>query len=298
MAVNVGQLQSGTRIWCLIEDVTVRAKGTVAPCLDMSLHVRATTPGDVVELHCVEVSLWHGEELMGTGLTIGQTVGSQTGSTVSVMLPTTHRVLNHVTDVLPASATDVDLQLRCRGQLVVTCAENGRQRFHGDPEPGVPTPVMLNDHASSQVRLPRTSWHTQVLEAVRGQGTLFLEVAVLRGSLSDSTGWNAANAHLDGARRRYALGDYPGVFSDLRGALDALPGSKKAIFDDLPDHVRRPMDELTKSIGVFFHTGRHVAEDGDVRGQFPVDVHTARLALDLATVLFGHISTIKVAYRP
>jgi hypothetical protein len=89
----VGHLQSGTRNWCTIEEVTVRGKGTLSPCLEVTLQVRATTAGDVCELHCVEVSLWHGEELLGTGLAIGDTVGNQSGSTVSVTLPTTHRIL-------------------------------------------------------------------------------------------------------------------------------------------------------------------------------------------------------------
>ena len=54
-----------------------------------------------------------------------------------------------------------------------------------------------------------------------------------------------AVSNLDNAERPYASGDDAAVFVHLRGALDALPGAKKAILDDIRDERKESWVEPT-----------------------------------------------------
>ena len=65
-----------------------------------------------------------------------------------------------------------------------------------------------------------------------------------------------------------------GVFGECRAAIDALPGDKTDIFAAMPEGKKRDaIDDLTKSVGKYIHSGRHVVPNtgGELAGEFPVD---------------------------
>ena len=125
----------------------------------------------------------------------------------------------------------------------------------------------------------------------RRQQYRYLEVVLPRSDEVLKQDWAKAVANLDNAERAYASGDDAAVFLHLRGALDALPGAKKAVLDDVRDEKKRGyLDAVLVKAGEFLHGGRHVAANGTLAGTFAVDHMGAAFALDLMRVLLSHLS--------
>jgi hypothetical protein len=79
--------------------------------------------------------------------------------------------------------------------------------------------------------------------------------------------------------------------------IDCLPGAKTEVLAGLWfECEREALDGLLRSAGVYFHLGRHTADEGPSRGEFPVDHGDARFALNLTKLIFAQ--TARVLARP
>lgn len=137
--------------------------------------------------------------------------------------------------------------------------------------------------------IARSDWFKRVLEPIGTVEYLSSEIVLPRGDPS----LRAAVARLRDAESAFANHDDPSVFLHCRGALDALPGAKQEIFATLADRSEaKVLDRLTLGVGDYLHRGRHVAEEGEQDGEFPVDHDDARFALNLTKLLVAHISRV------
>jgi hypothetical protein len=142
-----------------------------------------------------------------------------------------------------------------------------------------------------EVSFARSDWYEQVVKPM-GLGD-YLMAALRLPSARNVPAWEATLEHLAEARRALVAGDPPAVFGRCRAAIDALPGAKKGIFEGLPDDGRREeIDNLTKALGTYLHSGRHVVPGtGDIDpGRFPVDHRDAVLAYNTTSLMLSHIA--------
>lgn len=137
----------------------------------------------------------------------------------------------------------------------------------------------------------RSDWYEQVVEPMKLGRYL---IAPLRlPDPSRVTSWNAALGHLDEARRALTAANAPAVFGRCRAAVDALPGDKTKIFEAMPEGKKRDeIDALTKAIGKYIHSGRHVLPGvaQEQPGEFPVDQRDAVFAYHMTALLLSHVA--------
>ena len=146
---------------------------------------------------------------------------------------------------------------------------------------------------SLDLSVARSDWYDQVIEPL-GLRRYFTHLLYLPDPAHIGS-WRGALERLDDAAQALARGDHPQVFSQCRGALDALPGNKTAIFATMPDGARRSaIDALTRSVGAYLHSGRHVVPDGggEMEGDFPVQASDATFAYRLTQLLMSHIARL------
>jgi hypothetical protein len=281
-------LISGTRTQVQIGLQSVGARGLIAPRLLLVLHIETPNERSSIEFHDMRVRVMFGQELLGETRITGEQVRSQ-GRSIQLEIPTTHRMLNHVTDQLGAQE-QVILTLGWYG-IVRVLWTPGDSDAHslGDSEPGKWTDLQIGEGSQEQqIMISRSDWYSRVVTSIGTSDVIFTEVAVPRGPIGDD--WRIAIDLLGQAEKAFVLGDDAAVFLHLRGALDALPGAKKNIFDDLPEPRRKYVDDLTKRIGEFLHEGRHVVDIKDGIKGFPVNHIDARFALNLMRVLLSYAS--------
>lgn len=153
--------------------------------------------------------------------------------------------------------------------------------------------VQQSTGQSLDLSVARSDWHDQVIEPL-GLRRYFTHVLYLPDGAHVAS-WRGALMRLDDAARALARGDHRQVFSQCRGALDALPGDKTAIFATMPDGARRSaINALTRSVGGYLHSGRHVVPDGggEMEGDFPVQASDATFAYRLTQLLMSHIARL------
>lgn len=139
-----------------------------------------------------------------------------------------------------------------------------------------------------EVQVARSDWYEQVVSQL-GIGSYLVTPLYLPYGVS---AWQAALGHLDQAGRAITQADPPAVFGHCRAALDALPGAKTNIFDAMPDGKKRDaINELTKRIGEYIHSGRHVEPNagGQQAGEFPVDQRDALFVYNMTKLLVSQI---------
>jgi hypothetical protein len=137
----------------------------------------------------------------------------------------------------------------------------------------------------------RSDWYDQVVDRM-GLGS-YLIASLRMPDASSVPSWNTARSHLDEARRALTSGLSPAAFGRCRAAIDALPGDKTKIFEAMPEGKRRDeIDALTRAIGKYIHSGRHVVPDsgGEHAGEFPVNQRDAVFAYNLTSLLLSHIA--------
>lgn len=236
----------------------------------------------------MRVRVSFGNESLGESRITGERVGSG-GRVIQVEVPTTHLMLNHVTDRL-GPLEQVSLTLSWYGILRILWEPNESDaRYMGEPTPGVWTDFQIGESVSVQtVAIPRSDWFSKVVTPVGLSDFVYSEVAIPKGPLGDE--WKSTIDLLSRAERAFILGDDAAVFSQLRGAFDALPGAKKNVFDDLPEPQKKYVDDLARHVGEYLHNGRHVAEMSDGVVGFPVNHVDARFAINLVRVLLSYAS--------
>lgn len=293
--MDVGDLIAGNRTWVHVSVRSIRGSGRLNPRLVLAL--KLATPNDRItaELRDVELRLVLGDETLGEGRLIGEPATSY-GAETSVDVPLSHRMIDHVTNAF-GKADSLSLQLRWYGQLRVKWEPlEGDAPRSGDPQSGewvdFHLPHLLNEH---HLRVERSAWFSQVLEPIRQEKYVYLEVAIPKGDAARS--WHAALGNLRAAEKAYALGDDAAVFQQLRGVIDALPGAPKHIVDALSVPRRTEVDALLLAVGNYLHSGRHVAKVGDGAGTFAVNHQDADFALGTMRVVVSYLSRALAAER-
>lgn len=289
-AVKLGSLISGTRTWAQVELDSVTASGLINPQLVLSFTLRTPLERIVTELAQLRLTVMCGNEVLGQGLFLGDTV-RYFDTACQAVVPVSRRSLEFVTARL-GRESHLGLELLWDGQIAVTWSPTeGDNRQSHEPEPGERTLIHLkpagNRHSAS---VARSDWYAQVLKPTGGTDYLALEIAVPLGDAAQD--WRTVMRHVDSAERSYATGDDSAVFNYLRGAFDALPGAKQHVFDSLPEPKRAAVNELVTSLTKYLHRGRHVSADASEPGDFPVDHQDAAFAINLMRVLLSYTSLV------
>jgi hypothetical protein len=144
------------------------------------------------------------------------------------------------------------------------------------------------------VQVARSDWYEQVIEKL-GLGSYVVTPVYLPYGVKT---WEPTLGHMNEALRALVQGDPPGVFGACRAAIDALPGNKTDIFAAMPEGKKRDaIDELTKSIGKYIHSGRHVVPNtgGEQAGEFPVDQRDALFAYNVTKLLLSQTASLTLS---
>jgi len=284
----------GGRSWATLDLQSVNGIGRINPRLQLCFVARPVSNSKVA-LGDVTLRLEYYQELIGEGRAVNVDL-SYGQAQVNFEVVTSQRLLRHVTDGLAPTATVVQLDAKLSG-IGHFCMDpnapspQGQVRMANDPPPGEWREFSVSSGHTSALQVGRGEWYERVLAPTRNEQYRYLEVALPRDDKALGIEWGNAVGHLASAERAYASGDDPAVFVHLRGALDALPGAKQQILDDITDQAKRTdLDNLLKQAGKFLHDGRHVAPDGSCAGTFPVNRLDASFALDLMRVLLSHLS--------
>lgn len=164
-------------------------------------------------------------------------------------------------------------------------------QFASRPSPGEWTAVPFGSSTvtSLDFEIARSDWYSRIREPLGTLRYLFVEVPLPKAGHP----LRKAAERLRDVEQALTAGDEPGVFLHCRGAVDALPGSPKNIFDGLSDAREAvALDALVKSAGAYLHRGRHVGRSGTQQGDFPVTGRDARFALNLTKVLISHVAGV------
>ncbi len=281
-------LNIGNRTAVQIAFKSVGAQGLFSPRLLLWMHFETPNERITVDLHDLRIRVKSGQEYLGETRLTGERVTSN-GSSLQLDVPTTHRMLNYVTDHL-GSQEHVALTLGWYGLIRFLWNPNDADsRYMGEPSPGEWTDFQIDEgNHEQQISIARSEWFSRVVSVVGTADYVFTEVAVPRGPLGDK--WRSALVLLGKADKAFTLGDDASVFLHLRGVIDSLPGAKQDIFAHLPESQKVYVNKLAKSVGEFLHSGRHVDDLGNGDVGFPVDHVDARFAINLVRVLLSYAS--------
>jgi hypothetical protein len=166
--------------------------------------------------------------------------------------------------------------------------DSGQANELGEPAIWHIEPVGGGTLMELDVQVARSDWYEQVVERL-GIGSYVITPVYLPYGVET---WQATLGHMDEALRALVQGNPPGVFGACRAAIDALPGDKIEIFAAMPEGKKRDaINELTKSIGVYIHSGRHVVPNtgGEEAGEFPVNQRDALFAYNMTKLLLSQI---------
>jgi len=285
--------------WATLDLRDIQGVGRLSPRLLVRFAARPRAHSKVL-LADVTLRLEHGQELIGQGRIVEERV-EYDGVQIMFEVPTSARLLRHVTDSLGPASSALELTARLHGlaRTWLDAAAPIGQRMAGNPEPDTWEPLTLTSSYPETLKVPRANWYEQVLAPTRHEQYRYIELALPRSDQMLTVEWANAVTQLERAEAAYATGDDPAVFSHLRGALDALPGAKKHVLDGVSDTDKRSrLNTLLKDAGEFLHSGRHVAKLGEQAGSFPVTHVDAAFALDLLRVLLSHMSLLLVADSP
>lgn len=286
------RLGDGTTAWVVVDAGTVHGRGRVAPRLAFTMNARTVRQNMVVQIHLLRAELLVAGERLGQDMLTGEYL-SPGDSQLTVEIPVDRPTLDFFDRV--ATDREVNASLRLSGWLRGRDDNTDLPQYASRPQPGEWVFERFGVAAQTELsfRIARSDWFSQVLEPLGTVDYLFTEIAIPRG---DSPLRKSAD-HLRAAERAYREGGDPQVFSSCRAAIDALPGAKTDIFANLEfERERSALDGLLRSAGVYFHLGRHAADEGPLRGEFPVDHADAAFALNLAKLIVAQ--TARVLERP
>lgn len=279
------------KAWLQLQFVRVRAAGELSPRLYIEMQARSPLEKTYVQLHHLRGKLHFANELIGEGfLSGGEFSSHDNGLTLEV--PLTREALHYVADRIAAER--VELRLDLSGWLHVRweAAEN-EPHFMQSPEPGEWGFVTFGQSTMTalMIQVARSDWFKNVMEPVGTLGYVVTEIPLPKGSAASS--FAASLNHLGAAEERYAVGDDPGVFARCRAAVEALPGYPKSMVGSIADEDKaKSLDAVLKEGGDYLHRGRHVAQAGDQKGEFPVDHADARFALTLTRLLVSEVARL------
>jgi hypothetical protein len=171
--------------------------------------------------------------------------------------------------------------------------EPGSDLAYGLEAPGTWHMESIGDQSLQDldVQVARSDWYEGVVEKLGLASYLVTPLYLPKGV----TTWDATLRRMDEALRAIVQGNPAGVFAGCRAAVDALPGDKTDIFAAMPSGVKRDaINELTRSIGKYIHSGRHVVPNagGEQAGEFPVDQRDAVFVYNMTKLLLSHIASL------
>ena len=167
--------------------------------------------------------------LVGEGHIYGTSVAS-TERTEMLEIPTTHRIIQYMTDTL-GTGTALDLQARWSGLARIILNPNGTKRFATDPEPGESVEHQIHDSGPINYQISRSDWYSKVLSPIRQKDYVYFEVAVPRGNAASA--WRNSLALLARAEEAYAK-------RRRRLSLPPPPGHHRHPPRRQETHLRRP----------------------------------------------------------
>lgn len=151
--------------------------------------------------------------------------------------------------------------------------------------------VRRDVHAEVSLQVPRSEWFKRILEPIGSHEYLLTEIPLLKGGVGALL--QASYRQLTEAERHFADGNDASVFFHCKGAIEALPGWPKGIFESVVDQAKaRRLDELVKSAKSYYDHGRHIAQEGGQQGDFPVNHREAQFALNMAKVLLAEAAAV------
>lgn len=285
-------LPSG-RPWLSLRRSTnpLSAAGGPLPQISLPIEARLLLPnlqGEILRLSC-DVRL--GDVLIGRG-ELGPITGLNTDEyPISVAVTCSTEALAMLIDPPPGR---VNITLDFAGLLRIRHqATDSATTWRGVEQPDVWHLLTAGNNQLYRldVSFARSDWYEQVVERLGLGGYLIAKLALPAPGTVPS--WDAARNHLEEARRALTSGAPPATFGRCRAAIDALPGDKTKIFAAMPEGKKRDeIDALTRAIGKYIHSGRHVVPDtgGEQAGDFPVDQRDAVFAYNLTALLLSHIA--------
>ncbi|WP_194924128.1 hypothetical protein [Catenulispora pinisilvae] len=266
------------------------AKGGPLPRISLFVEARLKDAQFKTEIIQLSFDAYLGDVLVGQGAVGPVTYLTTDGQQVEAAFTCPRSALPLFLDPPPGR---VELKLRFSGLLRYQHEFTGA-RAEGLEAAGVwhQWPISNNLVHELTVSIARSDWYELVVAPLKLGGYLIASL-----NLPDPTevpAWTAALDHLESARRALTTGDAPAVFGYCRAAIDALPGAKKNIFDNMAvGKKREAIDALTLSLGTYLHSGRHVEPTtGATGGDFPVDRQDAALAYNETVLLLSHIASL------
>jgi hypothetical protein len=286
------KLGSAQRDWFTLKGGTnpYDATGGPLPQVTVPLEARVTERGIEVEILRLAFDLKIGNTLIGQGELGPYSYLGTTENYLPVKVTCPQTALPHLISLVPS-----------QGRLTLTLSFRGLLRYRHSYQEGENLAKGLGEantwHIESignsglaelDVQVARSDWYEQVVEKL-GIGSYLITPLYLPYGVKT---WEASLKHMGEALRPVVEGNPPGVFGTCRAAIDALPGAKTAIFVAMPEGKKRDaIDELTRSIGKYIHSGRHVVPNGDSEqaGEFPVDQRDALFVYNMIKLLLSHI---------
>jgi hypothetical protein len=275
--------------WLNITPGPVYGRGNVLPRLSFQLVARTPREKMQVQIHQLHAELRCANEALGVATVTG--LWPSFGDChFSIDVPASRQALSFISEQFRGDT--LDLKLVLSGWLyVLREADPDDRKVMSAPDPGEWGFVSVGRGSTTelQVRVSRGDWLKQVLEPIGTLEYVLTEIALPKGAAGST--FSKALAHLREAERQYALGHDASVFSYCKAMTEAMPGWPKDIFSALVDRQQAEiLDALLKDAVDYFNRGRHVAQEGEQKGEFPIDHRAAWFALTLSKVLFAEIA--------
>jgi hypothetical protein len=292
------KLGASMREWLSLRGSTNPFGATPGPLpqVTVPLEARVTERGIDVQILRLAFDLKIGNKLIGQG-EVGPYMHLRADDQY---LPATatcpQTALSYLSNPQPPQGR-ITLTLAFRGLLRYRHTyQQGDGRGHGLGEPDTWQVESIGDQSVMEldVQVARSDWYEQVVERF-GIGSYLVTPLYLPYGVST---WQATLGHMDEALRALVQANPPGVFGSCRAAIDALPGDKTNIFASMPEGKKRDsINELTKSIGAYLHSGRHVVPNtgGEQAGDFPVDQRDALFIYNMTKLLLSHVASLTLA---
>ena len=282
------RLGDGTTAWAIVDAGTAHGRGRVVPRLAFTMNARTVRQNMSVQIHFLRAELVLGGERLGLDTLTGEYL-SPGDTQLTVEIPVDRATLEYLDQM--AVDGQVTPSLRLSGWLRGQDRNDDLPQYVSRPGPGEWVFERFGHAAQTelQYRIARSDWFAQVLEPLGTVDYFFTEIPVPRGDdpLRQSV------AHLRTAERAYREGNDPQVFSACRAVIDSLPGAKTEVFAGLEfGREREALDGVLRSAGVYFHLGRHPADEGPQKGEFPVDHADAAFALNLARLILAQTARV------
>jgi len=301
------RLGSSQREWLTLRrsgDNPFAATGGPLPQITIPLEARITERGISVEILRLGFNLKIGNTIVGQG-EIGPYAYLGTEPNYLPAIATCPQAaLSHLFNPEPPQGR-ITLTISFRGLLRykhkfppggdALDAQSIQPRAYGLGEPDVWHIETIGNQGVTDldVQVARSDWYEQVVQQLGIGSYLIAPLYPPKGVPS----WESALGHMDSALRALVQGNPPGVFGECRAAIDSLPGDKTDIFAAMPEGKKRDaIDDLTKSVGKYIHSGRHVVPDtgGEMAGEFPVDSRDAMFAYNMTKLLLSQIASLTI----